>query len=65
LYSTGLYSDLTISSTAKEYRVYRAIVCPRSDFLAAACRHSFKVFILVYIVKALHANANFLTGNFL
>ncbi|KAH8754523.1 hypothetical protein F5883DRAFT_183798 [Diaporthe sp. PMI_573] len=42
LYSTEIYSDLTISSTAKEYRVHRAIVCPRSAFLAAACRHSFK-----------------------
>ncbi|KXH69607.1 BTB/POZ domain-containing protein [Colletotrichum salicis] len=42
LYSTGKYSDLTICSTTKEYHVHRAIVCPRSEFLDAACRNSFK-----------------------
>ncbi|EXF84622.1 BTB/POZ domain-containing protein [Colletotrichum fioriniae PJ7] len=41
LYKTGNYSDLTISSVAKSYSVHRAIVCPRSDFLAAACRSPF------------------------
>ncbi|KAK2777408.1 BTB/POZ domain-containing protein, partial [Colletotrichum kahawae] len=42
LYTTGIYSDLTISSVAKTYSVHRAIVCPRSDFLTAACRSPFK-----------------------
>ncbi|KAK1722907.1 uncharacterized protein BDZ83DRAFT_408048 [Colletotrichum acutatum] len=42
IYTTGIYSDLTISSVAKTYSVHRAIVCPRSNFLAAACRSLFK-----------------------
>ncbi|KAK7434445.1 BTB/POZ domain-containing protein [Colletotrichum acutatum] len=42
LYKTGIYSDLTIRSAAKTYSVHRAIVCPRSDFLAGACRSPFK-----------------------
>ncbi|KAK2005309.1 hypothetical protein LZ32DRAFT_205515 [Colletotrichum eremochloae] len=35
LYSTGTYSDLTISSGVKSYPVHRAIVCPRSEFLGS------------------------------
>ncbi|KAK0367797.1 BTB/POZ domain-containing protein [Colletotrichum limetticola] len=42
LYKTGIYSDLTIRSAAKTYSVHRAIVCPRSDFLAGACRSPFQ-----------------------
>ncbi|CAI0645624.1 unnamed protein product [Colletotrichum noveboracense] len=42
LYKTGIYSDLRIFSLTKSYLVHRAIVCPRSGFLAAACRSPFK-----------------------
>ncbi|KAI1286160.1 hypothetical protein F5Y03DRAFT_380777 [Xylaria venustula] len=38
LYSNGKYSDLTISCRGREHRVHKAIVCPRSDFFAQACR---------------------------
>jgi hypothetical protein len=33
--------------------VHRAIVCLRSDFLAAACRHSFKVLTSIHSVEAI------------
>ncbi|KKZ63843.1 hypothetical protein EMCG_01850 [[Emmonsia] crescens] len=42
LYSSGQYSDLTISSNKKDYRVHRAIVCPRSSFFSTALRGDFK-----------------------
>ncbi|KAL2158847.1 hypothetical protein VTH06DRAFT_4039 [Thermothelomyces fergusii] len=42
LYSSGEHSDLVISCQGKEYRVHKAIVCPRSDFFSTACRSDFK-----------------------
>ncbi|KAK1561733.1 uncharacterized protein LY79DRAFT_173834 [Colletotrichum navitas] len=38
LYENAEYSDLTIASRHAEYRVHKAIVCPRSDYFAAKCR---------------------------
>ncbi|KAK1989747.1 hypothetical protein LX36DRAFT_686373 [Colletotrichum falcatum] len=42
LYATGVYSDLIISSSAKSFSVHRAIICPRCEFFAAACRNPFE-----------------------
>ncbi|KAJ3551204.1 hypothetical protein NPX13_g11422 [Xylaria arbuscula] len=42
LYARGEYADLIITSHGKEYHVHKAIVCPRSDFFAAACRGAMK-----------------------
>ncbi|KAI1160436.1 BTB/POZ protein [Nemania serpens] len=42
LHSNGDYSDLTIVCDGKHYRVHKCIICPRSDFFAAACRGGFK-----------------------
>lgn len=39
IYLTGDYSDMTIASATRNYPVHRAIVCPRSKFLAAKSRH--------------------------
>ncbi|GJC85450.1 hypothetical protein ColLi_08288 [Colletotrichum liriopes] len=38
LYENAEYSDLTIASRDAEYRVHKAIVCPRSDYFAAKFR---------------------------
>ncbi|KAK2035234.1 hypothetical protein LX32DRAFT_607022 [Colletotrichum zoysiae] len=38
LYENAEYADLTIASGHAEYRVHKAIVCPRSDYFAAKCR---------------------------
>ncbi|KAK1974400.1 hypothetical protein LZ30DRAFT_640407 [Colletotrichum cereale] len=40
LYENAEYSDLTIASRDAEYRVHKAIVCPRSEYFAAECRES-------------------------
>ncbi|PCD23850.1 hypothetical protein BFJ63_vAg11781 [Fusarium oxysporum f. sp. narcissi] len=42
LLKTGDYSDLVISCGKDQYRVHKAIICPRSDFLKAACDGEFK-----------------------
>ncbi|KAI0425897.1 BTB/POZ protein [Xylaria sp. FL1042] len=42
LYANGEYSDLIITCYGKQYQVHKAIVCPRSDFFAAACRGDMK-----------------------
>ncbi|KAK0707043.1 hypothetical protein B0T26DRAFT_728927 [Lasiosphaeria miniovina] len=42
LYARGSYSDLEITCQGKSYPVHKAIVCPRSAFLAAACSGQFK-----------------------
>ncbi|KAI0096202.1 hypothetical protein GGR51DRAFT_553681 [Nemania sp. FL0031] len=42
LYHSAEYSDLTISCGERRYRVHKALICPRSDFFAAACRGDFK-----------------------
>ncbi|KAH0543146.1 hypothetical protein FGG08_002491 [Glutinoglossum americanum] len=38
---SGKYSDLTICCDSREFKVHRAIVCPRSRFFAAACDGEF------------------------
>ncbi|KAG4261291.1 hypothetical protein FPRO03_11842 [Fusarium proliferatum] len=42
LLKTGDYSDLTISCGKDQYRVHKAIICPRSHFFKAACDGKFK-----------------------
>ncbi|PNP79249.1 hypothetical protein FNYG_07325 [Fusarium nygamai] len=42
LLQTGDYSDLTITCGEDQYRVHKAIVCPRSNFFKAACDGKFK-----------------------
>ncbi|KAJ9129702.1 hypothetical protein NKR23_g12480 [Pleurostoma richardsiae] len=42
IYSSGEYSNLTITCNGKRFQVHRAIVCPRSEFFAAALRQGFK-----------------------
>ncbi|KAK7214707.1 hypothetical protein V2G26_002710 [Clonostachys chloroleuca] len=42
LFSSGSYSDLTILCGGSQYKVHRALVCPRSSFFEAACRNNFK-----------------------
>lgn len=37
------YSDLSIICQGVEFKVHRAIVCPRSPMLEAACGGQFKV----------------------
>ncbi|KAF5689982.1 amino acid transport gap1 [Fusarium denticulatum] len=42
LLKTGDYSDLTITCGKYQYRVHKAIICPRSNFFKAACDGKFK-----------------------
>ncbi|KAK7224778.1 hypothetical protein V2G26_012781 [Clonostachys chloroleuca] len=42
IYSSGQYSDFTITCKGKRFQVHKAIVCPRSGFFAAALRTAFK-----------------------
>ncbi|KAF5631134.1 amino acid transport gap1 [Fusarium tjaetaba] len=42
LLQTGDYSDLTITCGKDQYRVHKAIICPRSNFFKAACDGKFK-----------------------
>ncbi|KAI1179206.1 hypothetical protein F4777DRAFT_575237 [Nemania sp. FL0916] len=42
LYVSGQYSDLTITCHGNEYKVHKAIVCPKSGFFAGACRGQMK-----------------------
>ncbi|KAF5569597.1 hypothetical protein FPANT_13896, partial [Fusarium pseudoanthophilum] len=42
LLKTGKYSDLTISCGNDQYRVHKAIICPRSNFFEAAFSGEFK-----------------------
>ncbi|AEO55662.1 hypothetical protein MYCTH_2299733 [Thermothelomyces thermophilus ATCC 42464] len=37
LFKEGTYSDLTITCGNDEYKVHKAIICPRSSFFAKAC----------------------------
>lgn len=43
LFGPSKYSDLTVRCGEDEYKVHRAILCPRSDVFAAACDGGFKV----------------------
>ncbi|POR38960.1 Uncharacterized protein TPAR_00833 [Tolypocladium paradoxum] len=42
LLKDGVYSDLTVISSQDEYKVHKAIVCPRSVFFEKACNTPFK-----------------------
>ncbi|CAG9996907.1 unnamed protein product [Clonostachys byssicola] len=42
LFTTEAYSDLTILCGGSQYKVHKALVCPRSSFFEAACRSNFK-----------------------
>ncbi|KAH6847105.1 hypothetical protein B0I37DRAFT_374303 [Chaetomium sp. MPI-CAGE-AT-0009] len=42
LFKEGTYSDLTITCGVDEYKVHKAIVCPRSSFFATACNGLFQ-----------------------
>ena len=43
LLTSSEYSDLIIRSGSEEFKVHRAIICPRSKFFAAACKGLFQV----------------------
>ena len=43
LWSSSQYSDMIVRSGSEEFKVHRAIVCPRSKFFAAACNGPFQV----------------------
>lgn len=43
LFKTGDFSDLLIRCNDREFRVHRAIVCPRSKFFQKACTGGFNV----------------------
>ena len=45
LLTSQLYSDITIRCGVDEYKLHRAIICPRSTFFAAACNGEFMVII--------------------
>ncbi|KAI9778216.1 MAG: hypothetical protein M1839_008333 [Geoglossum umbratile] len=42
LFQSGKYSDLTITCGSEIFKVHRSVVCPRSQFFAAACNGKFK-----------------------
>lgn len=42
LFTSGMYSDLTIVCAAKRYPVHRALLATRSAFFEGACRNSFR-----------------------
>lgn len=42
VYDSSKYSDLVIRCGDREFKVHRAVVCPRSTFFAAACDGYFK-----------------------
>jgi hypothetical protein len=41
LFTSGMYSDLTIVCGTKRYQVHRALLATRSAFFEGACRNSF------------------------
>ena len=43
LLSSSQYSDMIVRSGSEEFKVHRAIICPRSRFFAAACNGLFQV----------------------
>lgn len=43
IFKSGKYSDVTISSNGREFKVHRAVICERSRFFAAACDGGFQV----------------------
>ena len=47
LWTSHMYSDLTVRCGEEEYKVHRAILCPRSVFFAKACNGEFMVCTVV------------------
>ena len=45
LLNSQTYSDITIRCGSAEYKLHRAIICPRSTFFTAACSGEFMVSI--------------------
>lgn len=43
LWSSSQYSDVIVRTGSEEFKVHRAIICPRSKFFAAACNGPFQV----------------------
>lgn len=43
LWSSAQYSDMIVRSGSEEFKVHRAIICPRSKFFATACNGAFQV----------------------
>ena len=43
IFKSSEYSDMTIRCGSEEFKVHRAIVCPRSTFFSAACNGGFQV----------------------
>lgn len=43
LFQSSKYSDLTVRCGSEEFKLHRAIICPRSTFFAAACDGHFQV----------------------
>ena len=43
---TAKYSDLTVRCDFEEFKIHRAIVCPRSKFFAATYNGQFRVYDL-------------------
>ncbi|KAK3291910.1 BTB/POZ protein [Chaetomium fimeti] len=42
LFGDKAYSDLTVTCRGDEYKVHKAIICPRSPFFASACNGPFQ-----------------------
>ena len=40
---SSAYADMTVRCDSTEFKLHRAIVCPRSKFFAAACDGQFQV----------------------
>ena len=43
IYKSSMYADMTVRCGPMEFKLHRAIVCPRSKFFAAACDEHFQV----------------------
>jgi hypothetical protein len=50
IFKSGKYSDLTICSDDREFKVHQAVVCPQCRFFAAACDGAFQVDIMCAVV---------------
>ena len=43
IYNSSKYADMTVLCNPAEFKLHRAIVCPRSKFFATACDGQFQV----------------------
>ena len=50
-----MYSDLVVRCGEAEYKVHRAILCPRSAFFAKACNGNFMVCAVISASRELVA----------